>query len=165
MNQRMQFQIFGALGIFEQLRFLLNGFFLPRFDGLGALHQLCGFMPDKAFICRANFRCFYAIRPRGALPGGGFEPFDIAPEPLILRGLGLLLLAEVFYPGGEIAALHLDIGTIQGKNVIDAGIEETAIVRNQDKAFFLLQIGGDNFPGPGIQMIGWLINEQEAAFL
>ncbi len=164
-HQRMQLQIFCALRVFEQLGFLLDGLFLPRLDGFGALHHLCGFMPDKAFVCRAAFGCLHAIRPRGALPGGGFEPFDIAPEPLILRGLGLLLLAEVFYPGGEIAALHLDIGPIQGKNVIDAGIEETAIVRDQNKALFLLQISGDDFPGPGIQMIGWLIDEQEAPFL
>ena len=162
MHQRMQLQIFCALRIFEQLGFLLDGLFLPRF---GALHHLCGFMPDKAFVCCAAFGCLHAIRPHGALPGGGFEPFDIAPQLLILRGLGFLLMAEVFHPGGEIAALHLDIGSVQGEDMFHAGIKETAIVRDQNKALFLLQISGDDFPGLGIQMIGWLIDEQEAPLL
>ena len=74
------------------------------------------------------------------------------------RSFCFLLLTKIFHPGGEIAALHFDIGSIERQDMIHAGIDEMAIMRDKNKAFFLLQIGSDDFPGLGIQMVGWLID-------
>ena len=40
-------------------------------------------------------------------------------------------------------------------------IEETAVVRNQEKAFFLFQIGRQNFSRAGVQMVGGLIDQKK----
>ena len=77
--------------------------------------------------------------------------------------LKVLPALEVFQPGGEAAALHLDVGAVYGQYVVHAAVQEAAVVGDQDEAFFLLEVGGDKLPAPAVQMVGGLVDKQEVS--
>ena len=49
--------------------------------------------------------------------------------------------------------------------MVDAGVQKAAVVRNEDKALFPLQIRRRHRPRLGVEMVGRLVDEQKTAFV
>lgn len=72
--------------------------------------------------------------------------------------------ALIGVPGTEIAVLHFDVGFIDGQDMVNTVVQKLTVVRNQNKAFFAVQIAADNLTACLIQMVGGLIDEQKIIF-
>ena len=61
--------------------------------------------------------------------------------------------------------MYFNILPVNGKNMVDAGVEENPVMRYQDEPLLGRKVLGDLLAGLGIQMIGRFIDEQEGVFL
>ena len=114
-----------------------------------------------ARIAGVEFALFSPVAPiRGAArslcqPGGLF--FQLG----LLRPLKLVLPVAVLLPGAEIPRLYLDVRPVEREDMVHAAVEQGAVVGDQDKPLFPVQIPAHGVARLLVQMVGRLVDEQE----
>ncbi|MNC31391.1 hypothetical protein D3C75_797100 [compost metagenome] len=93
------------------------------------------------------------------------QAFDIFSKLLILGKLKVVLSPLILPPAGKIPFLNLDVGFVDGQNVVYTVIQKGSVVRNQNISAFGIQIFTDQRPCMHVQMVRGLIDQQEAVFL
>ena len=161
MQQGRDPQRLGRLGIFQQAGLFLDGLLLAGLDGFGALHHLGGLVPHIALVGGALFAGLHPVGPDGGPPGRLFQTPDVPAQPFILGLFQGLPLLEVGKPGGKVPALDLDAGPVEGEDVVDAAVQETPVVGDEDEALLFLQVGRHHGPRPGVEVVGGLVDEQK----
>ena len=76
-----------------------------------------------------------------------------------MRGLLCILLIFLQLPGGKVSFLHLYIGTVDGKHVIDTVIQKSTVMRNEDKTLLVFQIRAYEAAPLKIQVVGGFIDQ------
>ena len=162
-GQAGQAEAVGLLDVLQQAALLLHGRLLPPGDGLGPLIGLAGLLPQVG-LCQpgANLLPLGPVGPAGLLPGGLLQPGDLLLQSGVLRQLRFVLPPPVFQPGGAAALPDLDGGPVDGQDVVHAAVQKGLVVGDQDEALLAVQIAAQQLPPPAVQVVGGLVDEQEA---
>ena len=54
--------------------------------------------------------------------------------------------------------------TVQRKNMVDALVEQISVVGNKQKSFFFFFLASYGVTPLLVEVVGWLVNQQEAVF-
>ena len=119
-------------------------------------------MAHEALVIGPGFGRLHPVGPDGGPPGGLLEAAHVLPEAVVLGLLELLEAVKVLLPGGVISRLDLDVRPVQGQDVVHAAVQEAAVVGHQDKAPLPLEVGRNQLPPLGVQVVGGLVNKGEA---
>ena len=116
---------------------------------------------SPVYRAAAEFGRFGFDCPAAGAFFGFFQGLDGAFQLGVLGKLKILLSLEIGKPGGKIPALHLDVCPVDGEDVVNAAVQKLPVVGDQNEALLPFQVGRNQRPGLGIQMVGWLVNQQE----
>ena len=163
-----------AVQVLAGVGFTLTLFFtnVPAHSPLAVLNSpLCmaGVLAAMVATVLASgaFSFFALLHPAGPVAvssGGLLQPSDISGKLLVLRLLKGVLPAPVFPPGGEISLLNFDIRAVEGKHMVNAGIQKHSVMGYQDKSFLFPQVIRQQLSSLSVQMIGRLIYQKEGIF-
>ena len=70
----------------------------------------------------------------------------------------------VLPPGRKGSPLHLDLGAIERQDVVHAAVEKGAVMADEKKALFHVQVPADQFSAADIKVVGRLVDEQKPVF-
>ena len=154
-----------------------NGAALPTVDNLivlAALLHAPGLLTDEGpsahgvglalglgGVC-ADLGALHPVGPGAGLPGCLLQPPDLLFQLGVLGQLVGVPALLVLVPGGEIAPLELDAAGVDGEDVVHAAVQKRAVVGHQQKAPFAPEIAADQLPACPVQMVGGLVDQQEA---
>ena len=126
--------------------------------------QICGLQIPGL---RSRFR-FWRLRfgrtsrQYGQMPAlDGRFPFEL----FILGQLTGLPVCKISHPGGKIAALYPRYQPGLTKECDPRSCPKEAVMGNQDKSPFLLEVSCDGFSGSCIQVVGRLVDQKKMALI
>ena len=160
------------LQVLQQLLLLLHCLLPAALDGFGPLHQLGRLVAHKAPVRRlgpglvhAELTLLRPVRPAGGTAGGLRQPPDVLLQLLLPGQLEGVLPPAVLPPGGEIPPLDLNIGPVDGQNMVHTLVQERPVMGYQQKSPLPGQIAPQLPPSLQVQMVGGLVDQQEGILL
>ena len=107
----------------------------------------------------------YFVCPGRRAFGRLSECVDLFGKPLVLFSFGGIGGGFVFPPFGKTSLAKGDAFRLENEDVVAAGVQKCAVVRNEQKAALIFQIGGKPSPPRFVQMVGRLVYEKVRAVI
>ena len=108
------------------------------------------------------FTLLHRIRPTGGPLSGFTESKNLAFEFPVLVALEIIPVILIRPPGTEITLLNLNVRLVDRKNMVYAGVEQIAVVRDQDETLLGRQVIANGFSRVDIEAIGRLVQKKES---
>ena len=130
-------------------------------------------MPDIAAVGRfgpgaggVKLGFFHLVRPARRAPGRRLQASDLAAKPLVLGGLARIAVLHLLPPGGKVALPHAQPAALDGQHVVAAGVQQRAVVRDEQEALRLpAQIPPQQRTPGGVEVVGRFVDQRVAARL
>ena len=158
-GERNEFQGLFMFEIFQQLGFFFDCALAAGFYGLAALHHLGSHVADVALVVGADLGALNAVGPVGGARCGLLELADIALQAGVLRFFVSFAAGEVVLPGGIVPVVDFDVRSVDGEDVVDGGVEKTAVVAHEDESWLVAEIARHGFAPGEVEMVGGLVDE------
>ena len=168
MMQRAEFEPIHALSVFQQRGLFFGGRFQPPSGVFGAFHHLGGFVADEAAVraeagvAGAVLGRFRLVRPGRGAARGFVQAADFAPQTLVLVAFKFILPVARLFPCGKVTLLQLNIRFVDRKHMIDASIQQGAVMGYQEKPALFAQVGAQQAAASLIEMVGRLVNQRKS---
>ena len=155
-DPRTELEAIASLGVDEGLPARFDRFFRPGLGDDGTLHH-----PGGAPVVAGALLGFPLVRPAAALARRAFEPSDLLSDAGVFPFLPGKAFQELRSPGRERTAVCLHRVRVQRDDVVDARIQERAVVGHHQEPGLAAKVAGKALARTTVEVIGRLVDQRE----